>query len=59
MVPVPPALLAPLELVLVLLPPQAASANRAVIPAAAVRYLAQERADNARAGPGRPAGGGR
>src|SRR5438552_12182331 len=57
MVPVPPALLAPpaLELVLVLLPPQAASANRAVTPAAAVRYLAQERADNARAGPRSPA----
>lgn len=59
MVPVPPALLAPLalELVLVLLPPQAASANRAVTPAAAVRCLAHERADNARAGPRRPARG--
>src|ERR1700749_3409901 len=59
MAPVPPALLAPpaLELVLVLLPPQAASVNRAVTPAAAVRCLAHERADNPRAGPRRPARG--
>ena len=60
MVPVPLAALLPpleLELVLVLLPPQAASANRAVTPAAAVRYLARERADNARADPRRPARG--
>src|SRR5436190_24142410 len=59
MVPVPLALLAPLELelVLVLLPPQAASASRAVTPAAAVRQLARERADNARADRWRPARG--
>ena len=54
MVPVPPVPLE-LELVLVLLPPQAASESRAVTPAAAVRYLARERADNARADRWRPA----
>src|SRR5215471_3902291 len=50
MVPVPLGPLAPLELelALVLLPPQAASASRAVTPAAAVKHLARECAGNAR-----------
>ena len=51
MVPVPLAALLPPELELELeLPPQAASANNAVTAAAAVRYLARERADKGRAG---------
>jgi hypothetical protein len=55
MVPVPLAALLPPELELELeLPPQAASANNAVTAAAAVRYLARERADKGRADTRRP-----